>query len=201
MVKIQAFFGLYILFEIHQLPETSLSWSKGPALSTLEKRVTTRDRFVFHLNNNDNAIPYGQPSHDKLFKVFPFLQAVVNTRRRVSPKTQFFCWWMVGFKGQLSMNQYVPLKEVKPGLKFGNMQNLQTVTPVISKGTQAKKIVVWPNTDLVTMLFGSPNSCFSKNITMFSVITIYIHPPCLWSPERPNLALWHKYIKSSWLPS
>lgn len=115
-------------------------------------------------------------------KFFPSCK-LSNPRWRVLPKTKFVCWWMVGFKGQLSMKQYVPIKEVKPEIKFGNMQNLQIVTPVISKGTQAKKIVVWPNTDLATMLFGSPNSCFSKNITMFSVITFYIHPPCLWSPE------------------
>ena len=65
-----------------------------------------RDRFdkltqYLHLNNNENVIPRGQPNHDKLFKVRPFLEAVA----------------MVAFKGQLSMKQYVPLKPIKRGIK------------------------------------------------------------------------------------
>jgi len=28
-----------------------------------------------HLNNNENFVPHGQPNHDKLFKVRPFLDA------------------------------------------------------------------------------------------------------------------------------
>ena len=65
-----------------------------------------RDRFdkltqYLHLNNNENVIPRGQPNHDKLFKVRPFLEAVA----------------MVAFKEQLSMKQYVPLKPIKRGIK------------------------------------------------------------------------------------
>ena len=72
--QMQAFFGLYVLFGDHNLPETSLYWSKDETLGVaFVKRVMPRDRFdkltqCLHLNN-ENAIPQGQPNHDKLFKV------------------------------------------------------------------------------------------------------------------------------------
>ena len=91
--EMQAFFSLQIFFGIHVLPETSLYWSKDPALGVLfAKRVMTRDRFdklnqYLHLNNNENFVPHGQPSHDKLFKVRPFLEAVMkNFREEYRPK-------------------------------------------------------------------------------------------------------------------
>ena len=64
-------------------------------------------------------IPWGQPNHDKLFKVRPILEAVVKACREE-------CWpcqnlsvneAMIAFKGQLSMRQYVPLKPIKRGIK------------------------------------------------------------------------------------
>ena len=68
MAEIQVFSGLQIFFGIHVLPETSLYWSDDPILSVQYLR----------LNNNENFVPHGQPNHDKLFKVHPFLDAVVK---------------------------------------------------------------------------------------------------------------------------
>jgi len=108
------------------LPETSLYWSKDPALGVpFVKHVMTRDRFdklnqYLHLNNNENFVPRGQPNHDKLFKVRPFLEAVMkNFREEYRPKqNSSMNEAMVGFKGQLSMKQYLPLKPVKRGIKI-----------------------------------------------------------------------------------
>ena len=121
MAEMQAFFGLHMF-----LPETSLYWSKDPALGVpFVKHVTTRDRFdklnqYLHLNNNENFVPRGQPNHDKLFKVRPFLEAVMkNCREEYRPKqNSSMNEAMVGFKGQLSMKQYLPLKPVKRGIKI-----------------------------------------------------------------------------------
>ena len=44
--EMQAFFGLYVPFGYHNLPETSLYWSKDETLGVaFVKRVITRDRF------------------------------------------------------------------------------------------------------------------------------------------------------------
>lgn len=71
-----------------------------------------RDRFdkltqYLHLNNSENAIPQGQPNHDKLFKVRPFLEAVVKACREEYWPCQNLSVdeAMVAFKGQLSMKQ------------------------------------------------------------------------------------------------
>ena len=56
-----------------------------------------RNRFdklnqYLHLNNNENFVPRRQPNHDKLFKVRPFLDAVMkNLREEYRPKQNFVC--------------------------------------------------------------------------------------------------------------
>lgn len=97
--EMQAFFSLHVLFGYHNLPETSLYWSNDETLGVaFMKRVIPRDRFnklkqYLHLNNNENAIPQGQPNHDKLFKVWPFLEAVVKA---ISTSPESRCRWSNG---------------------------------------------------------------------------------------------------------
>ena len=124
--EMQAFFGLHVLFGYHNLPKASLYWSKDETLGVaFVKRVMPRDRFdklqqYLHLNNNENAIPRGQPNHDKLFTVRPFLEAVVKAcREEYRPRQNLAVdEAMVAFKGQLSMKQYVPMKPIKRGIKI-----------------------------------------------------------------------------------
>ena len=126
MAEMQAFFDLQIFFGMHVLPETSLYWFDDPALSVkFVKRVMARNRFdklnqYLHLNNNENFVPRGEPNHDKRFKVRPFLDAVVkNLREEHRPKQNLSVdEAMVGFKGQLSIKQYLPTKPVKRGIKI-----------------------------------------------------------------------------------
>lgn len=142
--EIQAFFGLHVLFGYHKLPDTSLYWLKDTTLGVpYVQRVMPRDRFdkltqYLHLNNNANAIPRGQPNHDKLFKVRPLLDALVRAFREEYCPTQNLSVdkAMVAFKGQLSLKQYVPLKPIKRGIKVwecadasnGYVCNLQVYT-------------------------------------------------------------------------
>ena len=49
---------------------------------------------------------------------------------------------MVGFKGQVSVKQYLPLKPVKRGIKFGSVPTLQMATFVIFKFTRVNKMAV-----------------------------------------------------------
>ena len=125
-----AFFSLHI-FGIYVLPGTSSYWSKDPALGVpFVKRVMTRDRFnkqnqYLHLNNNKNFVPRRQPNHDKLFKVHPFQDAVMeNFREEYRPKQNLDVdEAMVGLKGQLLMEQHLPLKPVKRGINIWECAN------------------------------------------------------------------------------
>jgi len=83
-----------------------------------------RDRFslllrFLHLNDNSRYKGKGEPGHDPLFKLRPFLeplitnfQSVYTLHREVSVDET-----MIGFKGRLDFIQYMPKKPTKWGLK------------------------------------------------------------------------------------
>lgn len=87
-------------------------------------QVMKRDRFsllmkFLHLNDNEQYIRKGQPGHDPLYKLRPFLQPLLTNfqhhytlHREVSVDET-----MIGFKGRLGFLQYMPKKPTKWGLK------------------------------------------------------------------------------------
>jgi hypothetical protein len=69
--------------------------------------------------DNSKNIPYGQPGHDKLFKVRPLLDALVP-RFRSEYKMHKECSIdeaMIPFKGRLAFKQYIKDKPTKWGIK------------------------------------------------------------------------------------
>ena len=87
-------------------------------------QVMKRDRFslllrFLHLNDNSQYKKKGEPGHDPLFKLRPFLaplianfQRVYTLNREVSVDES-----MIGFKGRLGFIQYMPKKPTKWGMK------------------------------------------------------------------------------------
>ena len=83
-----------------------------------------RDRFsllmkFLHLNDNSQYIKKGEPGHDPLYKLRPFLtpliahfQSSYTLHREVSVDES-----MIGFKGRLGFIQYMPKKPTKWGMK------------------------------------------------------------------------------------
>ena len=95
--------------------------------SNLDKhnvQVMKRDCFTLllrflHLNNNSQYIRKGQPSHDPLYKLHPFMthliqnfQSSFTLHREVSVDES-----MIDFKGRLSFIQYMPKKPTKWEMK------------------------------------------------------------------------------------
>jgi len=75
-------------------------------------------KFV-HLNDNSQYIRKGEPGHDPLYKLRPFLtplianfQAHYTLNREVSVDES-----MIGYKGRLGFIQYMPKKPTKWGMK------------------------------------------------------------------------------------
>ena len=83
-----------------------------------------RDRFCnllrfLHLNDSSQYIKKGEPGHDPVYKLRPFLtplianfQSAFTLHREVSIDES-----MIGFKGRLGFIQYMPKKPTKWGLK------------------------------------------------------------------------------------
>ena len=80
----KAFLGFHVLFGINQLPAIRLYWSNDPLIRVLAvQKVMSRNRFdklskYFHLNNNANQLPREDVNYDKLFKVQPLLDRVIE---------------------------------------------------------------------------------------------------------------------------
>jgi len=123
--EMKAFLGLHVLFGIERLPATRLYWSEDPLIGVpFVKKVTSRNRFdklskYFHVNNNANQVPREDAGHEKLFKVRPVLDRVVEScKRELRPQKDLSVHEaMVKFKGRLGMKQYMLMKPVKLGIK------------------------------------------------------------------------------------
>ena len=72
-----------------------------------------------HLNDNRNYKKRGEPGHDPLFKLRPFLQPLIANFQRcyTLAKEISVDETMIGFKGRLIFIQYMPKKPTKWGLK------------------------------------------------------------------------------------
>lgn len=72
-----------------------------------------------HLNDSRKQPPRGDPDYDKLYKIRPFLDAVVSQFKSVySPKQSVSIdESIIGFKDRLSFVQYMPKKPTKWGIK------------------------------------------------------------------------------------
>ena len=117
------FLGLIIAMGVVCLPKIPQYWStRWPFQSTNFSRVMSRDRFqlvlkFFHLIDNMEQVPRGQPGHDKLFKLRPLLeyliprfQSMFTPNREIAVDES-----MMGYKGSLSFLQYMPKKAKKLG--------------------------------------------------------------------------------------
>ena len=107
------------------LPQIEDAWStKWPFAMTTFSSIMKRDRFslilrFLHLNDSANYIAKGQPGHDPLYKLRPFMdpllenfKAAYNLGREIAIDES-----MIGFKGRLHFIQYMPKKPTKWGMK------------------------------------------------------------------------------------
>ena len=84
----------------------------------------SRDRFslilrFLHLNDSEGYIPKGQPGYDAIYKLRPFLTAMLKQFEEFyTPRKELSLdKSMIGFKGRLSFIQHMPKKPTKWGMK------------------------------------------------------------------------------------
>ena len=125
LAEVKVFLGLHMLFGMKQLPATRLYWSNDPLIGvTAVQKVMSRNRFdkllpYLHVNNNANQVPRENTARDKLLKVRPVLDRVVECcKMELRPdKNLSVDEAMVKFQGRLGMKHYMPMKPVKIGIK------------------------------------------------------------------------------------
>ena len=124
--EIRMFIGFNILMGIVIAPNQDMYFSTDSMFRpTGMSESITRDQFdklcqYFHVSDISSNPDRGQPGHDKLAHVRPFLEDI-----RVQCKTQYspHCETsideaMVAYTGRLSIKQHLPLKPTKRGIKI-----------------------------------------------------------------------------------
>ena len=118
----KAFVGVLLLMGIHQLSCLADYWSTHNYLGVPSiAAVFPANRFnhllaSIHFNDNNSAAkPRGHPGYDKLYKVRPIVDSILQKCLSL-----YKPHWensideaMVGFKGRSSLKQYVPNKPTK----------------------------------------------------------------------------------------
>ena len=125
MEELKRALAIVIMMGIVRYPSIEDSWvTTWPFASTTFSLIMSPDRFslvlcFLHLNDNTKYISKGEPGHDPIFKLRPFLdplitnfQAAYSLGREISIDES-----MVGFKGHLWFIQYMPKKPIKWGMK------------------------------------------------------------------------------------
>ena len=126
VTEMKAFVGVLLLMGIHQLPSIADYWSTHKYLGVPTiSAVFPANRFnhllaSIHFSDNSNAKPRGHPEYDKLYKIRPVMESILqkclslyNPHRENSIDEA-----MVGFKGRSSLKQYMPNKPTKRGYKI-----------------------------------------------------------------------------------
>ena len=124
--ELKAFLGVIIGMGIKRPPAIFDYWSSHPILGTPELvKGFPLNRFKhllshLHFNDNTTALPREDPAHDKLHKIRPVLDAMVDKCLKLYAPHQenFIHEAMVGFKGRSALKQYMPLKPTKRGFKI-----------------------------------------------------------------------------------
>ena len=125
LAELRKFLSLVIVMGIIHFPSIEDYWvTSWPFSNNTFSDILKRDRFTLllrflHLNDNSRYIPKGQPGHNPLYKIRPFMDALIqNFQHTYIPGRELFLdESMIGFKGRLGFVQYMPKKPTKWGLK------------------------------------------------------------------------------------
>ena len=123
--EMKLFFGMLLIMGIHRLPQLEDYRSSNPLLGT--KGIVAGMSWCrfwvllscLHLADNSKEVPRGQPGFDKLYKVRPLIDILLeNIKACYYPHREVAIdEAMVGFKGRSTLKQYMPMKPTKCGFK------------------------------------------------------------------------------------
>ena len=123
--ELKKFLAVTITMGLINYPRLEDYWSTSwPFATNTFSSILKRDRFslllrFLHLNDSTQYIHKGDPGHDPLFKLRPFLDSLLaNFKGAYVPGREVSVdESMIRFKGQLWFIQYMPKKPTKWGMK------------------------------------------------------------------------------------
>lgn len=124
--EIKMFLAINVLMGLKKLPSYRDYWATQMELrDSYISSLMSRTRFDwllgnFHLNNNVLQPRRGDLNFDKLYKVRPFLDALLNNFKKYYKMNEIISIdeSMICFKGRSSIRQYMPKKPIKWGYKI-----------------------------------------------------------------------------------
>ena len=121
VMEMKKFIGVCMLSGTVHFPLLAKQWSRHPIyFHPIFGRTTSRNRFQMILKNLRFVDHTAIDSNDKLFKIRPILEKVLqNIKKIFSPgKNLSIDEAMIGWKGRLSFRQYISNKRHKYGIKL-----------------------------------------------------------------------------------
>ena len=110
---------------INNLPRIAMYWSTDPFIGNRGiQEVMIKNRFeeitqYLHFADSDSEPRRGEANFDRLFKIRPIMNCVLENVQKVYQPSQNISIneGMIGFKGRLAFRQYMPAKPTKYGIK------------------------------------------------------------------------------------
>ena len=123
--ELKAWFGLTLNMGLVRKNSIKSYWSKNSVMQTpIFPNTMSRDRYLhilrfLHFTDNDNAPDPADPNRDKLWKIKPFLNALLPRFTAVYAPSQNLSLdeTLIKFKGRVQFRQFLPLKRSRFGLK------------------------------------------------------------------------------------
>ncbi|KAJ1154739.1 hypothetical protein NDU88_007482, partial [Pleurodeles waltl] len=124
--ELKKFLGLTFLMGLIRKPSLSSYWSTSPLMATaIFPAIMSRNRYelllrMLHFVDNALALPRDHPDSDRLFKIRPVLDHLVDrfSEIYVPGKEISVDESLVLFKGRLVFRQYIPSKRARYGIKL-----------------------------------------------------------------------------------
>ena len=123
--ELKAWLGLTLNMGLVRKNSVKSYWSKNSVIQTpIFPNTMSRDRYLhilrfLHFTDNDNAPDPADPNRDKLWKIKPFLNALLPRFTAVYAPSRNLSLdeTLIKFKGRVHFRQFLPLKRSRFGLK------------------------------------------------------------------------------------
>lgn len=119
--EIEQYIGILLMMGVIKLPQYRMHWSNGTRIPTVAEAMSV-NRFdkikqFFHCNN-DKMLLKGDPKYDKLYKVRPVIESVLQKFKNIpSEERHSVDEQIIPIKCRSGMKQYMPKKPHKWGIK------------------------------------------------------------------------------------
>lgn len=120
VLEMEKFLGILFWMGLNKMPKITDYWSKNPLYKNEVKNVMSRNRFelilrMWHFSDNEKC-----PPNDRLFKIQPFLDKLLERFQAGNIPQQEICIdeTLVPFRGRLAFKQYIKNKRHKFGIKL-----------------------------------------------------------------------------------